>query len=240
MRQQLIERGLCLAHFPLTDKAGRDARHLCQRAQRVAMRIPRQTDLGAKLSIERLVAFTACALLFSELRFMRSIVLALTCQSLIPMGIIISEGIGFYLFGIFFPVALSLLADRVLMLGGIFARDLDRALVRLGAAVAEEDAALAVFNLSMQALASLDAGRRTVIRLDLAPSCKEEELRQFLASRSGLAPEEQIRALIPEKLLPSVISLSKSSDLPHALKCFDVRVTGSRPITQAQQREAVT
>ena len=74
---------------------------------------------------------------------------------------------------------------------------------------------IAVFNLSMQALASLDAGRRTVIRLDLAP-------------------EEQIRALIPEKLLPSVISLSKSSDLPHALKCFDVRVTGSRPITQAQ------
>ena len=93
---------------------------------------------------------------------------------------------------------------------------------------------IAVFNLSMQALASLDAGRRTVIRLDLAPSCKEEELRQFLAGRSGLAPEEQIRALIPEKLLPSVISLSKSSDLPHALKCFDVRVTGSRPITQAQ------
>lgn len=93
---------------------------------------------------------------------------------------------------------------------------------------------IAVFNLSMQALASLDAGRRTVIRLDLAPSYKEEELRQFLASRSGLATEEQIRALIPEKLLPSVISLSKSSDLPHALKCFDVRVTGSRPITQAQ------
>ncbi len=93
---------------------------------------------------------------------------------------------------------------------------------------------IAIFNLSMQALASLDAGRRTVIRLDLVPSYKEEELRKFLDGRKRLAPEEQIRALIPEKLIPSVISFSRHTDLPHALKCFDVRVSGSRPISQAQ------
>lgn len=93
---------------------------------------------------------------------------------------------------------------------------------------------IAIFNLSMRALASIRGGRQTRIRLDLAPSYKEEELRRFLAGRSGLAPEEQIRALIPEKLIPSVVRFSRQSDLSHALKCFDVRVTGSRPLSQAQ------